>query len=169
MNAFNDEAIFRSEHPLIETRLLRCLQIWSVTPGYESENDRPLYREICSLLEYYICGCIAYGPKNLRGWWSDGVIYLEIVSTEPGRFKLIGTTWIDSSGIAPFEIDLELVPNDDIYFERTVFRLGTLDNYGRPTLFDRNLAPTRIIEERPRHNRDWAMAVELVAPKPEAK
>lgn len=169
MGDFNDEPIASSELPSIETRLLRCLRLWSVTPDAEHGTDCALYREICGLLEYYIGGCLAYGPKNLRGWWSDGVIYLDIVSPEPGRFKLMGTTWIDSHGIAPFEIDLEFAPNNKLYFAKTVFRIGSIDSDGLPTLFDRNLASIRIMEKRPRSNGDWAMAVELAPPIHEAR
>jgi hypothetical protein len=113
------------------------------------------------LLEFYICGCIPYGPKNLGGWWSDGVIHLEIAEPKPDRITLLGVTWIDSLGISPFEIDLELDPNDDRYFAKTVFRIGMIDDFGSPTVCNRNLAPTRVLEKRPRYNRDWAMAVEL--------
>ncbi|MFO7903765.1 MAG: DUF6883 domain-containing protein [Planctomycetota bacterium] len=70
-------------------------------------------QEICGLLEWYICGCIPYGPNNLGGWWSDGMIHLEIANPETDRFKLLGVTWIDSLGIAPFEIDLELARTSD--------------------------------------------------------
>ncbi len=50
------------------------------------------------------------------------------------HFKLLGVTWIDSLGISPFEIDVELDPNDNKYFAKTVFRIGTLDTYGRPSV-----------------------------------
>jgi hypothetical protein len=140
------------------------LRTWRITPEATVENGRTLIQEICGLLEFYICGCITYGQKNLGGWWSDGVIHLEISEPERDRFTLLGVTWIDSLGIAPFEIDLELDPNDDTYFAKTVFRLGMLDDYGRPAVCNRNLAPARVLEIRPRYNRDWAMAVELTPP-----
>ena len=92
------------------------------------------------------------------------MIHLEIVEPEPDRFTLIGVTWIDSLGIAPFEIELELDPNDETYFARTVFRIGMLDDYGRPAVCNRNLAPTRVVEKRPQYICDWAMAVELTPP-----
>jgi hypothetical protein len=129
-----------------------------VTPDAIVEGDRTLFQEICGLLEFYICGCIPYGPKNLGGWWSDGVIHLEISEAAPNLFTLLGVTWIDSLGIAPFD------PLDDVYFAKTVFRIGMLDNHERPMVCDRNLAPTRVLEMRPRYNRDWAMAVELTPP-----
>jgi hypothetical protein len=135
-----------------------------VTPDAIVEGDCTLFQEICGLLEFYICGCIPYGPKNLGGWWSDGVIHLEIAEAAPNLFTLLGVTWIDSLGIAPFEIDLKLDPLDDVYFAKTVFRIGMLDNHERPMVCDRNLTPTRVLEMRPRYNRDWAMAVELTPP-----
>ena len=89
------------------------------------------------------------------------MIHLEIAKPKPDRITLLGVTWIDSLGISPFEIDLELDPNDDRYFAKTVFRIGMIDDFGSPTVCNRNLAPTRVLEKRPRYNRDWAMAVEL--------
>ena len=150
---------------MIETRLLRCLSTWRVTPNVAVADGRTLIEEISGLLEFYICGCIPYGPDDLGGWWSDGVIHLEIVETKPGRFTLLGVTWLGSLGIAPFEIDLELDPNNQIYFAKTTFRIGVLDNHGIPAVANRNLAPTRVLETRPQYNRDWAMAIELTPPK----
>ena len=92
------------------------------------------------------------------------MIYLDIVELAPDRFTLLGVTWIDSLGISPFEIDLELDPNNDTYFAKTIFRIGMLDNHGLPKVASRNLAPTRVLETRPKYNRDWAMAVELTPP-----
>jgi len=165
ITAFNNDIETRDERPMIETRLLRCLRTWRVTPDATVEDGRTLLEEVSGLLEFYICGCIPYGPRNLGGWWSDGVIHLEIVEPIPDRLKLLGVTWIGSQGIAPFEIDLELDPNDEIYFAKTIFRIGTLDNHGLPTVVKRNLAPTRVLETRPQYNRDWAMAIELTPPK----
>ena len=162
--AFNNDDPIRNDRPLIETRLLRCLCDWRVDPDTKLDCGRTRLEEICGLLEFYICGCIAYGPKHLGGWWSDGVIHLEISEPAPDHFKLLGVTWIDSLGISPFEIDLELNPHDDTYFAKTVFRIGTLDSYGRPAVCNRALAATRVLETRPRYNRDWAMAVELTPP-----
>ena len=136
-----------------------------MTPDAIVEGERTLFQEICGLLEFYICGCISYGPKHLGGWWSDGVVYLEITEPNPDRFTLLGVTWIDSLGIAPFEIDVELDPHDDMYFAKTVFRIGIVDNHGHPLVCNRNLAPTRVLEMRPRYNWDWAMAVELTLPR----
>jgi hypothetical protein len=135
-----------------------------MTPNAAVEIDRTLYQEICDLLEFYICGCIPYGPKHLGGWWSDGVIHLEIAEPEPDRFKLLGVTWIGSLGIAPFEIDLALDSNDDTHFANTIFRLGMLDEHGQPTFANRNSSPTRVLETRPQYNRDWALAMELTPP-----
>jgi hypothetical protein len=121
-------------------------------------------REICSLVEWYICECIQYGPAKIGGWWSDGIVHLEITEVAQNSFKLLGVTWIDCHGVAPFEIDLELVETDDQYFAKTVVRLGTLDDRGLPKLFHRRIDPRSIVQARPRENRDWAMAVELTPP-----
>jgi hypothetical protein len=69
-----------------------------------------LDQEIRRLVEFYIGDCLGYGPKELCGWWSDGVIHLEIINPSSDQFKLIGVTWIDSHGITPFEIDIDLDP-----------------------------------------------------------
>lgn len=81
---------------------MRCLRKWQVAPDTIGEDNRTLFQEICGLLEFYICDCISYGPNNLVGWWSDGVIHLEIANPEADRFTLVGVTWIDSLGIALF-------------------------------------------------------------------
>jgi hypothetical protein len=70
----------------------------------------------------------------LWGWLSDGVIHLEIAETKTDYFTLLGVTWIGLRGIAPFEIDLEIDPNDEICFSKTVFRIGTLDSNGLLTV-----------------------------------
>lgn len=146
---------------MLETRLLRCLRRWSANPDATDEDRHRLHQEICGLLEFYICDCISYGPKNLGGWWSDGVIHLEITERGSGRFALLGVTWIGALGIAPFEIDVELDPNDDSHFAKTIFRIGSLDNHGLPIVAAPNLAPSRVLETRPPYNRNWAMAIEL--------
>jgi len=148
----------------IETRLLKYLRLWRDDPKAVTSNDRPVEQEISSLLEWYICECIHNGPGSLSDWSSDGVIHLEINQITLESFKLLGVTWIDCWGVAPFEIDVELYPLDDICFAKTIFRLGTLDDQGRPNLFDRDTHPVRVLEKRPRHNQDWAMAVELTPP-----
>lgn len=138
--------------------------MWRDYPNADVDDDQTVVQEIYGLLEWYICECIPYGPNNLGGWWSDGVIHLEIDNPTRDRFKLLGVTWIDSRGIAPFEIDVELDPQDDKYFAKTAFRIGMLDDQRRPLICHRNLSPTRVLAKRPRYNRDWAMAVELTPP-----
>jgi hypothetical protein len=148
----------------IETRLVNCLRVWRDNPQAVLEDGRDVEREIYGLLEWYICECIQYGPNNLGGWWSDGVIFLEISEPETDRLKLIGVTWIDCHGVAPFEIDVEMGQPTDDYFAKTIFRIGMLDDQGRPEICDRDRLPSRLLEKRPRYNPDWAMAVELTPP-----
>ena len=150
----------------IEARLVRYLKAWRDDQSSHSANGGPVEQEIRSLLEWYICECLKYGPSNLKGWWSDGVIRLEILLTANDCFKLLGVTWIDSQGVAPFEIDAELDPKDDSKFARTIFRIGTLDEHNQPMVFDRRIDAGHILQTRPVENPDWAMAVELTPPEP---
>jgi len=159
--AFPHDIASPEERPQIETRLLRCLHIWSLDHNAINADGRTVVEEISGLLERYIGECIPYGPKKLGGWWSDGLIHLEINGLTTDRFKLLGVTWIDCRGIAPFEIDLELDPKNEAHFRRTVFRIGILDDRGCPLICDRDLLPSYVLENRPKCNRDWAMAVEL--------
>jgi hypothetical protein len=117
------------------------------------------------LLEWYICGCIPYGPASLSEWWSDGVEKLVITQIANDTFKLVGVTWIGSLGRAPFEIDVELNPTDDEFFAKTIFRIGSLDASRKPRLFGHQVSGEWLLETRPREDRDWAIAVELMAPK----
>jgi hypothetical protein len=145
----------------IETRLVKSLRLWRADPSSVATNDRTVEQEICALLEWYICECIPYGPSNLGGWWSDGVIHLEIQQTAPEVFKLVGVTWIDCHGVTPFEIDVELVPTNDRNFAKTIFRIGMLEDGGCPKLSDSRMDARRLLAMRPQQNGDWAMAVEL--------
>jgi hypothetical protein len=112
----------------------------------------------CSIRIY---GYIRYGPVCLGGWWSGGIVYLEIADPIPDRLTLLGVTWLDSLGTAHFEIDMVHDPINGTLLTKTGFRIGMLDNEGRPIVCDRNLVPNRVVELRPRYNRDWAMAFEL--------
>ena len=92
------------------------------------------------------------------------VIHIEINRKEVGKFKLLGVTWIDSLGIAPFEIDVEVDPSTDNFFAKTIFRIGMLDEHGRPPLSHPDCSANLLLEKRPRSDREWAMAVELTPP-----
>jgi hypothetical protein len=138
--------------------------MWRDDSAAVTANGRTVNAELCLLLEWYICGCISYGPANLREWWSDGVEKLEITQTAEDSFKLLGVTWVGSLGRAPFEIDVELNPADDHYFAKTIFRMGTLDDYGLPQVFGHRTSGEWLLQTRPRRNRDWAIAVELTPP-----
>jgi len=137
------------------------MRVWTDNPNAVVLSGRKVEEEIALLLEWYICQCLEYGPHNLGGWWSDGVILLEIHTTSPDEFKLLGVTWIDSLGIAPFEIDVKLIPNIETHFAKTIFRIGTLDDFGQPKVLDRRLDDRQVLRMRPQRNKDWAMAVEL--------
>ena len=164
IDAFDDD-IPTPEYKLpIEMRLVKCLRMWRDDPNALVDDDRTVEQEIDGLLEWYICECIPYGPDNLGGWWSDGVIHLEISEPSTDRFKLVGITWIDCKGIAPFDIDVVLEPNRADYFAKCIFRIGMLDDQKQPVICDRRSSPNRVLEMRPRYNRDWAMAVELTPP-----
>jgi hypothetical protein len=142
------------------------LKVWREDAASHSASGGSVEQEIRSLLEWYICECLTYGPSNLRGWWSDGVIRLEIRLTATDCFKLLGVTWIGCEGLAPFEIDVELDAKDNSRFARTILRIGTLDEHNRPMVFGRKIDAGHILQTRPVENRDWAMAVELTPPAP---
>jgi hypothetical protein len=144
------------------------LRLWRDDPHAITVNDRTAEAEIVRLLEWYICECLWYCPSGLEDWWSDGVIYLVIRRTSEGNFKLLGVTWIDCHGLAPFEIDVELNAADDHHFAKTTFRIGALDDDRRPKLFDCRIHAPTVLDKRPRKDRDWAMAVELTPPAQDA-
>jgi len=148
----------------IEARLIKYLQMWRDDRNVVSAFGRPIEREICSLLEWYICECLRYGPPHLQEWWSDGVEGLEISQIAEDAFKLLGVTWIGCEGIAPFEIDLKLNASDESHFASTVFRLGTFDDQGLPKLFHHRIAPHSLVQKRPLQNCDWVIAIELTPP-----
>ena len=148
----------------IELRLVKYLRVWRDDATALVGEDQTVTQKICGTLEWYICECIPYGPADIGSWWSDGIIDLHIARTGVDEFKLLGLTWVDSLGTAPFEIDLHLGLPNDPYFAKTIFRLGMRDDQGKPKICDRNLAAGRVLNNRPQYNRDWAMAVELTPP-----
>jgi hypothetical protein len=148
----------------IETRLVRTLRIWQGDRQAMIDAERPIMQEICMLVEGYIGECLAFGSDAVRGWWSDGVMCLEIQELATGCFKLYGVSWIGTSTVAPFEIDVDLLPENDTHFARTVFRIGTLDKDGHPTQIAGTADPRVLLRDRPRFNSDWAVAIELTAP-----
>jgi hypothetical protein len=162
--ACDDEFLIPDYKFPIEMRLVKYLRMWRGDPNAIAASGRTVEQEIAFLLEWYICECIPYGPANLSEWWSDGVEKLEITQTAEDSFNLLGVTWIGSLGNAPFEIDVKLNPADDHYFAKTIFRIGTLDERGRPTAFHHRVSREWILGNRPRDNRVWAMAVELTPP-----
>ena len=162
-----------------EARLIQALRHWQSNPQPiptthsvvdvdlpDSELSRGEIqdREILQLVEGFICGALHAGPKPLRHWWSDGILCLHIEATGNDCLKLLGVTWIASDGLAPFEIDVELNPDDEREFRRTVFRLGCTDTRGRPILATSTRHALEILANRPRELRDWAVAIELTPP-----
>lgn len=140
---------------------MKCLRRWSDDPTTIAAGGRTCEQEVASLLEWFICESVGHDPTGrLKDWWSDGVVELQIDQQSSDSYKLAGVTWIGSDGLAPFEIDVKLNPKTDRYFANCVFRLGLLDQSGRPAVCE----PGRPIEIRTRQNRDWAMAVELTPP-----
>jgi hypothetical protein len=139
---------------------VKNLRLWRDDPKAVIENGVGVEVEIAKLLEWYIDNCLAHGGY-LGDWWCDGIVCLDIRQDGGKCFKLVGVSWIGCEGIVPFEIDVELLPGIDTHFAKTVFRIGTIDEDGRPKIFDRRFDAGRLIERRPRNNCDWAMAVEL--------
>jgi hypothetical protein len=148
----------------IETRLVRALRIWQSDRQAIIEAERSITQEICTLVDGFIGECLAYGPDTVRGWWSDGVMCLEIQELAKDCFKLYGVSWMGISTVAPFEIDVDLLPEKDTHFARTVFRIGTLDKDGHPSSIAGTADPRVVLRDRPRCNGDWAVAIELISP-----
>tara|TARA_A100001391_G_C5033392_1_gene268933 strand:- start:48 stop:569 length:522 start_codon:yes stop_codon:yes gene_type:complete len=157
-----DSDWFTPEYKLpIETRLAKCLRRWSSDPSATEIGGQTYEQKIALLLEWFICECVGHEPTGkLRNWWSDGVIELRISQQSRDNYNLAGVTWIGSDGLAPFDIDVKLNPENDRCFANCIFRLGLLDHFGLPALCE----PGHPVEIRARRNRDWAMAFELTPP-----
>ena len=145
------------------------MRLWRDNSKAMLDKDTAVDSEISGLLEWFICECISYGPKELGGWWSDGIIQLEITTYNDQSFRLLGVTWIDCHGVAPFEIDLQMNQHDDEYFAKTIFRIGMRDEQGLPKLSGETRNINRLIEHRPLCNNAWAMAIELTPPEDRAR
>jgi hypothetical protein len=148
----------------VEARLIKYLRLWRDDPHTITANGQTVEQEIADLLEPYIDECLSYGPNDLRGWFSDGVAYLEVAQVALEIFKLVGVTWIEYDSLAPFEFEIQLRPTDDSHFAKTIFRIGQRDKLGRRMLANSGVAARLLVESRPRSNSEWAMAVELTPP-----
>jgi len=146
----------------IETRLIKYLRVWRVDPNAVVEDGRSVESALEGVLEWFICQCLEFSPeREVRDWWSDGVIDLRITQTSDESFRLLGVTWIGSEGIAPFEIEAMLDSYRDDSLAKCVFRIGARDDHGRAVVFDRDMSCQRILDKRPKQNADWATAIEL--------
>lgn len=145
------------------------MKSWLRDPNSIAADGRPIKEEIESHLQWYIDSCLGYGPRSLRHWWCDGVIHLDMSKSSMKSIKLLGVAWITASRIAPFEIEVEFDPARDRFFTRTLFRIGSLDESGRPTLFEYVRHTDRVIASRPQRKSDWAMAIELTPPNGEGE
>ena len=114
----------------IETRLVKYLRIWRGDPNALTANGRNVGQELSSCWNGTFATVFrtartisaAGGPMASSIW--------RLARPRETFFKLLGVTWIDCHGIAPFEIDVELDPADECHFAKTIFRIGMLDDQG---------------------------------------
>src|SRR6056297_2013960 len=97
-----------SQRSEAERRLVGALRAWHFeSRAGNAHRVAKVQQEIQDTLEYFICECLTHDPSSrLGGWWSDGVTHLRIENQSDRQYRLRGTTWIGSDGIAPFDIDL---------------------------------------------------------------
>ena len=170
-NSLNDAVLPDSEPR--DQRIARLLWIWSRDRKQLFGDGRSVEQHIASWLEPFLCDSFAYSPEGAKqGWWSDGVVDLQIDRFAATAFLLWGSAWwaghdVNKQWVAPFEIEFYFTVEGSLDFSRTIVRFGGADVNGDIVRSSMSLHPRIRNNGQPSKNSHWAMAIELTPPKAE--
>jgi hypothetical protein len=106
--------------------------------------------------------------KQAHGWWCDGAFELSIRQTTPTSFLIVGAAiWAQSGNssapfyVAPFELEFHFASPGDLESMRIIVRFGVAEPSGDIRRVPYDAFAARIIQNRPKSNQDWALAIEL--------
>ncbi len=156
---------FENTHPNsdpLEQRI--AAELWRWAFADEVVRDEMIsQREFACDLEFYLCGLLHIIPQaQAKGLWCDGVIELEIAKFNRTTFRVIGVAYLmrnDTCGLAPFELEFYFEKRRDVVTRHVNFRIHPDQNPN-----DSQYRANRIekfLENRPRQDRDWAIAVTI--------
>ena len=95
-----------------------------------------------------------------RGTWCDGITLLEIAAIDRTTFRMAGVGYFPRQ-LTPFEIDFDFLKRRDTTPQTIILRLGNV-LHERQQSSGQNKHQQDIFDSRPKHNSDWAVAVELM-------
>ena len=155
-----------------ETHIARLLWAWScdLEAVVEDDDGRRIDQHLAFLLEWFLCDALKHSSAGARGgWWSDGVISLQIKRLTPTSFRMTGTTfWAAGKGrndwVAPFDVEFSFPAIDSVEWTGIIVRFGWLGHDGEIVqsigcIHPRERWPDKVIRDS-----EWAMAIELTPP-----
>ena len=147
---------------VIATELWR----WVFLPPESREEITEIRSPLSLAIEFYLSGAFhQIGFTCSRGIWCDGIVELSIKHLNRCVFLLYGVAYCPDK-LAPFEIELYFAKRRDLEFQRVIIRFGEHDPIAGIRFPENQVNVDAIVQNRPRTNQDWAVAVELTHPAP---
>lgn len=163
---FSFEDLNQRDNKSLEQRIVADLWAWWASEAAPRETNWSPQSPFALSLEFYLCGLFHWIPLSRSGgWWCDGVTELSLPEFAPTRFQFLGVAYVMNSGpcfLAPFELEFHFQEVHDQEPLHVVLKIG---NRTRPLIPCRNDVRhgIRVLENRPRRNRDWTIAVTLTS------
>ena len=141
----------------IESRIASILWRWKFTDAIE-RDAMIADSKLATLLEFWFpFSEIEY--TKLRGTWCDGITLMVITEIDRTTFRIAGVGYFPRE-LTPFELDFDFHNRRDLTPQAIILRLGNISHERHQTS-----GPSKhsqyILDSRPKHNSDWAVAVEL--------
>ena len=145
----------------METEIAGELWRWLTASPSERADITAAGAELAMSLEYYLCGVFERVEfTRSREIWCDGIINLSIEQLNRRAFRLTGVAYSPTQ-LAPLEIEFHFDQRRNTEPNRVVVRFGELDSNGEIRWHAQDRFAGTIVANRPRRDRDWAVAVEL--------
>lgn len=147
----------------LEQRISAELWRWAFSDAAARDEMISQQKQFAGDLEFYICGLLDIIPQaQAPGLWCDGVIDLEITKLNRTTFRIIGAAYLTRNNacwLAAFELEFYFEKRRDGVAQKLIFRIHPVcapnDSQHR---HDRR---TELLANRPRQDRDWAIAVTI--------
>lgn len=94
------------------------------------------------------------------GTWCDGIPLLRVADLHRTAFTITGVGYFPHQ-LSPFELEFHYEHRRDLITTKVLFWFGILDGGGQLCTFPATKDPNTILSQRPKHVKDWAVAVEL--------
>jgi hypothetical protein len=145
----------------LEQEIAAGLWRWAFLSPDAREELAANRSDLSLAIEYYLGGVFqVIDFTRFRGIWCDGVLELCVEKITRCSFMVTGISFSPSL-LAPFEIEFHFSRRRDTDPVRTIIRFGDRDTDGEIYWHRNSANAATIVANRPKRNRDWAVAVEL--------